>query len=236
MTKGKGGNSGGPWGNAPGSPPPSSDDNIEDLIRKSQERFRGAFPGKGGSNGKGVMLVVLILAVLWLASGVYRVEPEEAGVVMRFGKYHETTMPGLRYHLPYPIERVYKPQVTRVQRIEIGYRSYGSRSGGSNERPVPEESLMLTGDENIIDITFNVQWKIEDAKAFLFNIRRPDDTVKDVAESVMREVIGNRNLATALTEGKQAIEDANKALLQKTLDAYGAGIRIDRVTLLKADP
>lgn len=232
MNKGRGGNSGGPWGRGPNSPPPpqSNDDNIEELIRKSQEKLRGMMPGDG-NNRKFFGLAALVVGALWLAQGIYVVAPEEQGVVLRFGEYNRTTEPGLHYHLPAPIEKVFTPQVTRVQRIEIGFRGFEGR-----EQAVPEESLMLTGDENIIDITFTVQWKINDAKNFLFNIRNPEATVKDVAESVMREVIGKRPLTSALTEGKQDIEDDNRRLLQETLNSYGSGIQIDRVTLLRADP
>lgn len=235
MTKGRGGNNGGPWGRGPGTPPPprgngNNEDNIEDLIRKSQEKMRGMMP-QDGNNRKLIGFGALALVLLWLAQGFYIVAPEEQGVVLRFGEYNRTTQPGLHYHLPPPIERVYTPAVTRVQRIEIGFRGFERR-----EQSVPEESLMLTGDENIIDVTFAVQWKVKDAKNFLFNIRNPEATVKDVAESVMREVIGKRPLASALTEGKQDIEDANRSLMQETLDRYKAGIQIDRVTLLRADP
>lgn len=232
MNRGKGGNNGGPWGRGPGTPPPPSNDDIDELIRKSQAKFRKILPPGGGGNRKLLAVAGVGLLALWLATGIYRVEPEEVGVVLRFGEYHHTDEPGLRYHLPSPVETVVTPQVTRIQRIEIGYRSFD----GSREQSVPEESLMLTGDENIIDITFNVQWKIKNAENFLFHVRNPTITVKDVAESVMREVIGKRPLTAALTEGKQDIEDANKRLLQETLDAYNAGIQIDRVTLLKADP
>lgn len=234
MTRGKGGYNGGPWGKGPGTPPPNSNEDLDAIFRRSQEKFRGLVPGN--DNRKLIGLLVLVAVALWLASGIYRVEPEEQGVVLRFGQYNRTTEPGLRYHLPSPIETVFTPPVTRVQRIEIGYRSFALNSGTSREQSVPEEGLMLTGDENIIDITFNVQWKIKDAKNFLFNLRNPEMTVKDVAESVMREVIGTRPLTSALTGGKQDIEDANKALLQKTLDSYKAGIQVDRVTLLRADP
>lgn len=234
MNKGRGGNSGGPWGKGPSTPPPPSNDDFDAIIRRSQEKFRDLVPGNGG-NSKLVGLLILGAFGLWLASGIYRVEPEEQGVVLRFGKYDRTTEPGLRYHLPSPIETVFTPPVTRVQRIEIGYRTFGG-GGTGREQSVPEEGLMLTGDENIIDITFNVQWKIKDAKNYLFNLRNPELTVRDVAESVMREVVGKRPLTSALTGGKQDIEDANKTLLQATLDSYKAGIQIDRVTLLRADP
>lgn len=236
MTKGRGNNQGGPWGRGPNNPQPpqfprrNNDDNIEQLFKKGQHRLKEMLPG-GDSNRKLYILGGLAVAALWLAQGIYMVEPEEQGVVLRFGEYNRTTEPGLHYHLPAPIEKVLTPAVTRVQRMEIGFRGSERR-----ETPVPEESLMLTGDENIIDVTFTVQWKIKDAKDFLFNLRNPDATVKDVAESVMREVIGKRPLTSALTGGKQDIEDANRDLLQETLDRYNAGIQIDRVTLLRADP
>lgn len=233
MNKGRGGNSGGPWGKGPSAPPPPSNDDFDAILRRSQEKFRGLVPGD--DNRKLFMLLGVAALLLWLASGIYRVEPEEQGVVLRFGEYNRTTEPGLNYHLPAPFETVFTPPVTRVQRIEVGYRSYGA-GGSGREQGVPEEGLMLTGDENIIEITFNVQWKIKNAKDFLFNLRNPELTVKDVAESVMREVISMRPLTNALTGGKQDIEDENKKLLQATLDSYKAGIQIDRVTLLRADP
>lgn len=246
MSKGRGkrgSEAEGPWGGSSGggsygskTPDPriSEEDGIDTLIRKGQERFRDVLPEP--SSKRGLLMIFMVMILVWLGSGVYTVAPEAEGVVLRFGEYNRSTQPGLRYHLPYPFEEVYTPQVTRIQRIEIGYRSHASRSGEVTEQPVPEESLMLTGDGNIIDITFNVQWKIKDAKEYLFNVRNPISTVKDVAESAMREVIGVRPLTSALTEGKQGIEDSIKVLIQHALDGYKAGIQIDRVTLLKADP
>lgn len=189
-------------------------------------------PGGVGS-GRGIALVVGILAVIWLASGIYRVDADEQGVVLRFGQWVRTEKPGLRYHLPAPVEAVLLPKVTRVNRIEIGYRSAGE---GRRDRDVPDESLMLTGDENIIDIDFTVFWVIKDAGQYLFKIREPEVTVKKAAESAMREVIGRTELQPALTEARQQIETSTKQLLQTMLDDYESGIEITQVQLQKADP
>ncbi|HYH17107.1 MAG TPA: protease modulator HflK N-terminal domain-containing protein, partial [Azospirillum sp.] len=179
--QGGGGGGGGPWGPPPGGggqnpwgrPPggggggPQPPD-LEDLLRRGQDRLRRAVPGGFGS-GRGIALVLGVLALLWLASGIYRVEYNEQGVVLRFGEWVRTEQPGLNYHLPAPIETVYLPKVTAVNRIEVGYRS--ASEGRRSERDVQDESLMLTGDENIIDIDFTVFWRIKDAGQFLFMIR-----------------------------------------------------------------
>ncbi|MCC7260243.1 MAG: FtsH protease activity modulator HflK [Alphaproteobacteria bacterium] len=236
-----GNNGGGGLGNGGGRRPPRGGGtppgpDIDDLIRKGQERVRDLFPG-GDGNKKGFFLLFLVLLLLWASSGIYRVEPDEQGVVLRFGQYHNTTGPGLRYHLPVPIEEVLKPRVTSINREEIGYRS-PPMAGMSErlERSIPEESLMLTGDENIIDINFEVQWKIKDAKNFLFNVRNPSIAVRNAAESAMREVIGHSDISKALAEGRLEIELAARKLLQETLDAYGAGIEIVLLQMLKSDP
>lgn len=233
MSRGKGGNQGGPWGKSPGNgsnPPPPRDD-MDEFIRRSQERFRSALPSGGAGGGKMLFIVALGLALIWLASGIYKVEPEEEGVVLRFGEYHRTTQPGLQYHWPFPIERVFTPQVTRIQSISIGFREMQSARGDTGNRPIYEEARMLTGDNNVIIVPFSVQWKIKDAKNFLFNIRNPEGTVKDAAESVMREVISNHPLDAALAVDKQVIEQTNKLLLQRLLNDYGAGINIERVQM-----
>jgi len=190
-------------------------------------------PGGVGSS-RGIALVIGLLAVIWLASGIYRVEADEQGVVMRFGQWVRTEQPGLRYHLPAPIETVLLPKVTRVNRIEVGYRSAGE--GRRGDRDVPDESLMLTGDENIIDIDFTVFWVIKDAGEYLFKIRDPEVTVKKAAESAMREVIGRTDLQPALTEARQQIETSTRQLLQAMLDDYEAGIEVTQIQLQKADP
>jgi membrane protease subunit HflK len=248
-----GGGGGGPWGSPPGgsggggpSPwgrPPGSGGggpqapDIEDLLRKSQDRLRKLLPG-GFGTGKGIALVVVVLVGLWLASGIYRVLPDEMGVVLRFGEFVYKTNPGLRYHLPAPFETVFTPKVTRVNRIEIGYRSGGgdNRRGVTADRELPDESLMLTGDENIIDIDFTVFWVIKDPVQYLFRIRDPESTVKKAAESAMREVIGRTELQPALTEARQQIETSTLALLQTMLDTYQTGIQVTQVQLQKADP
>lgn len=221
-----------PWGRPPGGGGPQPPD-LEDLLRRGQDRLRRAVPGGFGS-GRGVALVLGVLTLLWLASGIYRVEYNEQGVVLRFGEWVRTEQPGLNYHLPAPIETVYLPKVTAVNRIEVGYRSAGE--GRRSERDVQDESLMLTGDENIIDIDFTVFWRIKDAGQFLFMIRDPEGTVKVAAESAMREVIGRTELQPALTEARQQTEQATHRLLQAMLDDYKAGIEVMQVQLQKADP
>jgi membrane protease subunit HflK len=173
--------------------------------------------------------------VVWLASGIYVVQPDEQGVVQRFGAFVKRTSPGINYHLPWPIESVQTPQVTREQQLNIGYRAETP-----NGRDIPEESLMLTGDENIVDINFTVFWAIKDAGAFLFNVENPADaldaTIKAVAESAMREVVGKNQIEPILTENREAIQDEVRTLMQTTLDAYSAGVTITRVQMQKADP
>ena len=222
----------GPWGQGPGGPQPP---NLEELLRKGQDRFRGVLPRLPGG-GLGLGLVLLVIAALWLASGFYRVQPDEQGVVLRFGEWVRTTEPGLRYHLPIPIENALTPKVTRVNRIDIGFRAGAEFGRATAPRDVKEESEMLTGDENIVDIDFTVFWVIKDAGNFLFNIQRPEVTVKAVAESAMREIIGKTPILSALTEGKLQIENDTRELIQTTLDEYGAGIRITQVKMTEVNP
>ena len=172
--------------------------------------------------------------MLWLASGFYRVLPDQQGIVLRFGAYNRTTQPGLNYHLPAPIESALTPSVTHINRLEIGYRTSDAR--GASGRQVPEEALMLTGDENIVDINFTVFWLIKDAQSYLFNIRNPEATVKSAAESAMREVVGETPIAAALAEGRGKIKSQTQALLQRILNSYGAGIQITQVQMAKVDP
>jgi len=247
-----GGGGGGPWGPPPGGGgggnnpwgrpgggggggPQAPGPDLEDLLRKSQDRFKRMMPGGFGS-GKGIALVVLAAVGIWMASGIFRVQQDEQGVVLRFGEYVRTEMPGLSWHLPAPIETVYTPKVTRVNRMEIGFRSAGDGRRGTAERDVADESLMLTGDENIIDIDFSVFWVIKDARDYLFNIRDPEATVKKAAESAMREVIGQTEIQPALTEARQRIEMRTREILQQMLDDYEAGIEVTQVQLQKVDP
>jgi modulator of FtsH protease HflK len=236
---GPGGGGGGPWGGGRGNgsgrgPRGPVPPNFEEMLRRSQDRFRRVFPG-GFGTGTGVAVVLIAIVVLWVASGFYRVLPDEVGVVLRFGAYNRTTQPGLNYHLPTPIESVLRPSVTRVNRTEIGYRS-GESTTTRSGRDLPEEALMLTGDENIVDINFTVFWVIKDAQAYLFHIRAPEATVKSAAESAMREIVGETPIAQALAEGRGKIETDTQHLLQRILDSYGAGIVITQVQMAKVDP
>lgn len=250
---GGGGGGQGPWGpGGPGGRPPA----LEDLLRWLQEKLGGIMPGGVGSS-RGILVILLIAVAIWGASGFYRVQPDEQGVVLRFGKWVRTTQPGLNYHWPVPIESALTPKVTRVNREDIGFRSDGATSGAGS-RNVPEESLMLTGDENIVEVHFTVFWIIKDAGKFLFNIRNPRQTVKAAAESAMREVVGRsaiqksteqavRGSARAaalsgiliqdiLEKGRRDVEQGSVKLLQRILDDYGSGIEITQVQMQRVDP
>ena len=231
-----------PWGAPPGGggnggfrkgPTPP---NIDEVISKLQSiinRFLGG--GKGGA--KPIIIGLVILLIVWTLSGLYRVLPDEQGVVLRFGKFVKTTQPGLNYHLPFPIENVLTPKVTKVNRMDIGFRSErdsGFSSGGVAD--VPEESLMLTGDENIVNIDFSVFWVIKDAGNFLFKIQDPEGTVKAAAETAMREVIARSDIQPILTEGRSLIEADTQEIIQEILDEYTSGIQITQVQTQKADP
>jgi membrane protease subunit HflK len=175
-----------------------------------------------------ILLVIVVLGI-WLLTGFYRVEPDEQGVVLRWGEWIKTTQPGLNYHIPWPFESVMRPKVTKINRAEIGYRTTIDRGRGAVQRPIPDESLMLTGDENIIDVKFTVFWRIRDAGKYLFNIQAPDRTTKDAAESAMREVIGKTELQKALAEDRLLLAQQTHELTQSILDYYGAGIEITQV-------
>ncbi|MFG1344839.1 FtsH protease activity modulator HflK [Xanthobacter autotrophicus DSM 431] len=234
--------SGGPWGNGPRSPwgsgPSSSGPtppDIEDLIRRSQDQLRNLLPGSFGA--KGIAIIIGLIVFGWLMSGWYRVQPDEQGVVLRFGKFVGKTQPGLNYHWPYPIETVLLPKVTNINTISIGMRvGEDTRRGTSVMRDVPEESLMLTGDENIVDVDFSVFWRISDAEQYLFNVQNPEGTIKAVAESAMREVIGRTNIQPILTGARQNIENGVQELMQNVLNGYKAGVEITQVQLQKVDP
>jgi len=226
----------GPWGSGPQSLGPKPPD-LEEMLRRGQDRLRRVLPG-GNMGGKGFALLALAAIALWGFSGFFRVEPDELGVVLRFGKEVREVQPGLNYHLPYPIETALTPKALRINKIDIGMREINAGRGGASEREVPEESLMLTGDENIVDVNFSVFWKVKPTGVgqYLFNIQHPAGTVKAVAESAMREVIGRSDIQPILTGARQVTETAVQDLMQKTLDNYGAGIVITQVQLQKVDP
>jgi modulator of FtsH protease HflK len=226
----------GPWGSGPQSGGPTPPD-LEDLLRRSQDKLKNLLPG-GSMGGRGFLLLGMAAVALWFFSGFFRVDSQELGAVMRFGKFVRTATPGLNYHLPYPIESVRNAPALRVIKTDIGMRIVDDVRRGPTTRDVPEESLMLTGDENIVDVDFAVLWKVkpDGFGDFLFNIQAPEGTVKAVAESAMREVIGRSNIQPILTGARQNIETAVHDLMQKTLDSYGAGVLIDQVQMQKVDP
>ena len=245
-----GGGQRGPSGGGGGGQPPD----LDELIAKVQSMFRGAMPGGGGGTrmpsllggGRGLAIAAALAGIVWLGSGFYRVQPDEQGVVLRFGAVNRSALPGLNYHVPWPVERVLRPAVTRINRVEVGFTSPGGearptdirslRSSAGGLRDLPEESLMLTGDENIIDINFAVFWRIRNAGDFLFNNRSPEITIKAAAESVMREVIGSTPIQPALTDARARIETDVRAGVQAILDNYKAGVDITQVQLQKVDP
>ncbi|MEZ5691265.1 MAG: FtsH protease activity modulator HflK [Rickettsiales bacterium] len=230
-----GGNGGGK-GSGGGGP---KEPDFEEILKKLRNKWKSLFPDDGSNNKKGFSLIFVIFLLLWLSSGIYFVKTDEQGVVLRFGEYNRTTGAGLNYHMPYPIETALTPRVTTINRVGVGFHSgnnYWNGKMDTSKPSIPEESLMLTGDENIVDINFEVQWKIDKAPDFLFNVRNPEETVKAVSESAMREVIGKIKIATVLAEGKSEVELDTKKLIQEMLDSYNAGINIVKVNLLKADP
>ena len=238
------GRGGSPWGSPPGGgggngsgrrPTPPD---IDEIISKIQDTIKKFLPGGSASGGKPIILGLIILAFIWTASGLYRVLPDEQGVVLRFGKFIKTTQPGLNYHIPFPVESVQTPKVTKGNRMDIGFRSErdsGFATGGG-VADVPEESLMLTGDENIVNIDFSVFWVIKDAGKFLFKIQDPQGTVKAAAETAMREVIAKSAIQPILTEGRASIEIETQEIIQSILDEYNSGIEITQVQTQKADP
>jgi len=231
------GGSKGPWGQGPQSSGPTPPD-LEELLRRSQDKLKSVLPG-GNLGGRGVLLIVVAALLVWGFSGFFKVEPDELGAVLRFGKYTRDAQPGLNYHLPYPIETVLTPKVTRVNRIDIGMRLIEDPRRTSQQiRDIPEESLMLTGDENIVDVDVSVFWqvKVGGAKDYLFNIQNPEGTVKAVAESAMREVVGRSDIQPILTGARQSIETSVHELMQKVLDTYQAGVQVTQVQMQKVDP
>ena len=243
----------GPWG----SPPPNNDGNgdkkprrplgggnggggprgprrpegpeLNAAFEKLQRQMRDFFGGPGGEGVRpaAIAAVAGVGFGLWALSGVYIVQPNEQAVVTTFGAYSRSEGSGIRYHLPAPIERVEKVPVTTLNRIDIG---------GVGDADVPEESLMLTGDENIVDLDFSVTWRVADASKYLFTLRDPDVSVKAAAESAMREVVGNSELQPILTTGRGKVQAQTAELLQKTLDSWGAGISVVEVQIRSAKP
>lgn len=226
------------WGNRNSGGPPD----LEELLRKLNRRIAGLLGGKGGgthgggegsgspkSMAGGIVVILAIVVLVWLGSGFYIVDASQRGVVLRFGKYIETTMPGPRWHLPYPIETAEVVNLSQVRTVEVGYRD-------NAKNKVPQESLMLTDDENIIDIQFAVQYYLKDPAAYLFNNRSPDENVRQAAETAIREVVGKSKMDFVLYEGRGPVEAETTKLMQEILDRYKTGILVSKVTMQNAQP
>ena len=237
---GGGGGPRGPWGQGPqggggggGGQPPD----LEELIRKSQERLKSVLPGGGGNIGaKGIALIAVLGIIIYGLTGFYTVSQNEVGVNTVFGRHIGNAAPGLNWNPPSPFGAVYKVPVTDVRRTEVGYRSGGGPRGANRE--VLEESLMLTGDENIVDIDLEVQWDVNAAQVanFVFQLQNPEGTVKAVAESALREAIGRRNIQNVLTTEQAAIAAEVRQIMQRIMDDYRSGVNIRVVQLLSALP
>jgi membrane protease subunit HflK len=233
---------------------PNYGDQIDEALKKSQEFLKSLFGGSsnGGDSGKGFNnpnnktprsifgLFLTGLLVLWMASGIYKVDSDENGLVLYFGKFYSVATPGLNYHLPAPFGKVIKKSVTRVNTDEFGFNSEDKTFFADKTKSSPAnnnaESLMLTGDENIVDIDFQVQWQISDIKDFVFNLEEPELAVRKASESAIREIIARTPIADALSDGKKRIEQETKDLLQQILDSYGAGARVVLVQMRRVDP
>jgi len=234
-----GGSGGGPWGGqrpTGGSGGGGQQPNIEEMLRRSQDRVRRVMPGGFGSP-VAIALIILVLVGIWLLSGLYRVQENERGVPLLFGDWNgDVTEPGLHWWPPAPIGEVLVPPVTQINRLNIGFRDASDiRTRTTSTRDVQNESLMLTSDQNIADVDFTVQWRISNAGEYLFNIRNPEETVKAAAESAMREVVGQTALDDLLTTAREEVQSKTRDLIQSILDGYGAGIAIERVQLQKTE-
>ena len=241
----KSGGGGGPWGQGSGGGSGGPPNDLEDILKRGQDRLKQVMPGSGLPGPLFALIAIVAAAFIGFYAFTFQVKPDEQGVVLRFGQYARTEDPGLHLRWPYPVEEVRLPRVLQQRITEIGTRPT-TRGNIGTMRDHPEESLMVTGDENIVDVNFTVYWRIrpdadfktgrKGVEQYLFNIEDPQNTVKEVSESVMREVIGENQLQPILTEARQKIEQRVQKLIQDVLDYYGAGIRVDQVQLQKVDP
>jgi modulator of FtsH protease HflK len=232
-------NNNGPWGQGPKKPQSpwgggggGNQNDIDEKIRQTQDKLKSLMPGGDGFGIKSVLMLGVLAVAGWSLTGFYIVKNEEVGIETMFGKFTGVKEPGLTYNWPYPLGSVTKPAVTTVNRLEIGARA---RSQGVSQG---DAGLMLTGDENIVDIYFDIQWQISRAKPenYVFNLQNPEGTIKAVGESAMREVIGKRKIQSILTTDQVAIANEVKTIMQTTLDSYGAGVDIRVVQLQRAEP
>ncbi|NBR95456.1 MAG: FtsH protease activity modulator HflK [Proteobacteria bacterium] len=200
--------------------------NLDDILQQIIKKFYH-------NNQPNYRNIAIAVFAIWLSLGVYKVNPSENGVVLYFGKFSQVASPGLNYYLPYPVGQLIKKNVTSVNIEEFGFSSLENKYLNRN---LNAESLMLTGDENIVDVEFQIQWQISDIKDFVFNIADPYQSIRQSAESSMREIIARNPIANALSDGKLQIEDDAKNLLQEVLNSYASGIRIVKVQLRRVDP
>ncbi len=233
-----GGNKKDPWSGRGDQGPPD----LDEVVRKMQDKLGGLFGGRKGGGGRGgpgragfagFGVVAIIVLVVWLFSGIYIVDAGKRGVVLRFGAYAETTVPGPHWHIPYPIEEAKIVDVEQRRFIELGYRSGG---GGQAGVTVPREALMLTRDENIVNIQLAVQYQVDDPRLYLFNVRDPDAVLKQTAESALREVVGKSKMDFVLKEGRAEVVNRTKLVMQGILDAYQSGLLVSDVNLQDAQP
>jgi membrane protease subunit HflK len=232
---GQRGGPGGPWGAGPSGGGSSGPPDLEDILRRGQDRIRDLMPGGGGMGAKGAIVLLLLAIIGWFFTGVYTIRPNEVGLNLIFGRYVGQSGPGLNYNFPYPIGSVIKPDVTAVNRTEVGYRPGAPQA---RTRDIPEESLMLTGDGNIVDIDFDALWRVDPPRAqnYVFNLQNPQGTIKAVAESAMREVVGRRQIQAILTTDQASVASEVQEIMQQTLNAYGAGVHVTGVQLQSAVP
>ncbi|HEX9159333.1 MAG TPA: protease modulator HflK, partial [Rhizomicrobium sp.] len=206
----------GPWSRGPSGGGRMRPPDLGNAWRRMRERLPGMLPG-GAMTAGGIAIALVAIIAVWLLSGIYFVTAREQGVVLRFGQYVARTGPGINYHLPWPIETVETPEVTTVNQITIGYRTGAAANDESELEEAREESLMLTGDENIVDVNFTVGWVIKDAADYLFKVEDQEQTIKAVAESAMREIVGQTEIQPILTQDRAPIEAQVRELMQKTL-------------------
>ncbi len=227
--------------NRPNRPSSPNTDEIDfdALFRKAKETFNGLFSNGGSpeNSGKAFSIAIVVALVLWLLSGIFFVQPNQNAVVLTFGKYTRTDeVPGPKWRMPWPIQSVTVVDVTTERRVQIGYTNEDRGYNSANANSAHQESLMLTGDENIVDINFVVLWRVGNAKDFLYSVRDPEDTISMVAASTMREIIGQTKIQSALTDARTQIQSDARALMQKLLDEYHTGVTINNVQLQKVDP
>lgn len=238
---GGGGGGGGPWGQNQGGGGHGGggqQPDLEEILKRGQDRMKQVMRGGGGGGIPGPLLALVGLAAIGAIifyAFTFTVAPFEKGIVLRFGEVNRIVDPGIHLRLPAPIEEVKLPTVQRQKKVEVGFRSFDGRNAGAS-RDVPEESLMLTGDENIVDIDFVVLWIIDNAENYLFKLKDPDVTVRAVSESAMREIIGRSKVSDVLAPGREPIEIAAKELIQKVLTNYEAGVKIQEVKIQQALP